>query len=329
MALPSCFVSIHAPGRGATFRLPCTCRAQAQFQFTHPGGVRPLPERYQQEAEQFQFTHPGGVRQGVSGRLYGDIVVSIHAPGRGATLHCKSSPKKRKGFNSRTREGCDTFNGKITAVVAGFNSRTREGCDGKPYSIRSVGDLFQFTHPGGVRLHCTASPQGWGVFQFTHPGGVRRNLTILHSASHLFQFTHPGGVRQVLCWHIGIARKVSIHAPGRGATISMCESSTLRLVFQFTHPGGVRRRHGRGEAMKLEVSIHAPGRGATRSPRTRLRNVMFQFTHPGGVRLMIRIVVFHRSKFQFTHPGGVRRPDILLPGLEVDVSIHAPGRGAT
>ena len=33
-------------------------------------------------------------------------------------------------------------------------------------------------------------------------------------------------------------------------------------------------------------------------------------------------------KFQFTHPGGVRRGDIRLI-TTTNVSIHAPGRGAT
>ena len=33
--------------------------------------------------------------------------------------------------------------------------------------------------------------------------------------------------------------------------------------------------------------------------------------------------------FQFTHPGGVRRNTSLLLKYLVQVSIHAPGRGAT
>ena len=55
----------------------------------------------------FQFTHPGGVR------LRFTAVVSAHS----------------KGFNSRTREGCDAQAEKKTCEIAGFNSRTREGCD--------------------------------------------------------------------------------------------------------------------------------------------------------------------------------------------------------
>ena len=59
-------------------------------------------------------------------------------------------------------------------------------------------------------------------------------------------------------------QEVSIHAPGRGATI----------ITDIT----------RWEDC---VSIHAPGRGATK-PRDYVANWnKFQFTHPGGVRLTV------------------------------------------
>ena len=37
--------------------------------------------------------------------------------------------------------------------------------------------LFQFTHPGGVRLKRIYKPADDRQFQFTHPGGVRRNAS--------------------------------------------------------------------------------------------------------------------------------------------------------
>ena len=78
----------------------------------------------------FQFTHPGGVRRVVL-RLLGRIsTVSIHAPGRGATEQAVRSQQHKDGFNSRTREGCDL----------------------SPCFHLSSSLLFQFTHPGGVRL---------------------------------------------------------------------------------------------------------------------------------------------------------------------------------
>ena len=55
-------VSIHAPGRGATGGANAAVNAYMQFQFTHPGGVRPLLYRNDLGGQAFQFTHPGGVR---------------------------------------------------------------------------------------------------------------------------------------------------------------------------------------------------------------------------------------------------------------------------
>ena len=147
----SCFNSRTREGCDGLFPLPDYQRPG--FQFTHPGGVRPLP-------------HQGDRAPGL---------VSIHAPGRGATLDEVYLRLIFIRFNSRTREGCDTdlpsrsnsliqfqfthpggvrLISRLPAPLCceSFNSRTREGCD-----IKIVGDLavvaFQFTHPGGVRRH--------------------------------------------------------------------------------------------------------------------------------------------------------------------------------
>ena len=78
-------------------------------------------------------------------------------------------------------------------------------------------------------------------------------------------------------------RKVSIHAPGRGATC---------LHDRFRHGSAVSiHAPGRGATFahasardKLAVSIHAPGRGATTSTSPRSRETKFQSTPPGGGR---------------------------------------------
>ena len=54
-----------------------------------------------------------------------------------------------------------------------FNSRTREGCDGIKVIVLGEQELFQFTHPGGVRRRPSCAPWRGTWFQFTHPGGVR------------------------------------------------------------------------------------------------------------------------------------------------------------
>ena len=58
---------------------------------------------------EFQFTHPGGVRRALSNHVSLELCVSIHAPGRGATEVAVNAEEIIKGFNSRTREGCDLY----------------------------------------------------------------------------------------------------------------------------------------------------------------------------------------------------------------------------
>ena len=55
----------------------------------------------------FQSTHPRGVRLWGIGKPLQIFKVSIHAPARGATVTRSVWPDRSKGFNPRTREGCD------------------------------------------------------------------------------------------------------------------------------------------------------------------------------------------------------------------------------
>ena len=212
--------------------------------------------------------------------------VSIHAPGRGATVLPKSDWQ---------------------------------------YGIK-----FQFTHPGGVRPWCSLLSNCYTRFQFTHPGGVRPQSHILTYPGDAFQFTHPGGVRLYVYGYAYRYFKVSIHAPGRGATGT----------------GGSR------PYMVLDVSIHAPGRGATAtSPSAAHSTRRFNSrTREGCDRIELlercRGICFNSrtregcdkqgvsgrglyDRFQFTHPGGVRLGEGGVFWGEHSVSIHAPGRGAT
>ena len=145
----------------------------------------------------------------------------------------------------------------------------------------------------------------------------------------LFQFTHPGGVRLCISTLALSLLKVSIHAPGRGAT-----SRDISLG------GGVGvsiHAPGRGATLRVissrslsVVSIHAPGRGATslQQPAQRVRKVSIHA--PGrGATMSNNFCTFTMSEFQFTHPGGVRRLRVISSRSLSVVSIHAPGRGAT
>ena len=80
-----------------------------------------------------------------------------------------------------------------------------------------------------------------------------------------FQFTHPGGVRLTLTSEQAEFVKVSIHAPGRGAT--RVRRTLGRGLLSFNS----RTREGCDKStipvtLRRLVSIHAPGRGATTAP---------------------------------------------------------------
>ena len=259
-------VSIHAPGRGAT-HTNCYSNHVIMFQFTHPGGVRQTCSDIDIWGVAFQFTHPGGVRHfsGLSSRRrtlfqfthpggvrqtrvdpsilwvfsfnsrtregcdvmrslsISTIGVSIHAPGRGATCtYLRHSPIDTS-FNSRTREGCDMACSLRTRLSTCFNSRTREGCDRVALLVIYIGLKFQFTHPGGVRH------------------------SVYHFVCHIrvsFNSRTREGCDSIASYCSSLCLTVSIHAPGRGATVRTVSGWTLLV----------------------KVSIHAPGRGATSPP---------------------------------------------------------------
>ena len=77
-------VSIHAPTRGATDYLFIHI-ITLWFQSTHPHGVRLYDYAERVGEHEFQSTHPHGVRPLFRVRFHSAILVSIHAPTRGAT----------------------------------------------------------------------------------------------------------------------------------------------------------------------------------------------------------------------------------------------------
>ena len=101
-----------------------------------------------------------------------------------------------------------------------FNSRSRAGSDAL-LSVTSLRDV---------------------IFQFTLPCGERLAISEYFQAVFLFQFTLPCGERRDKFKKLIENRKISIHAPVRGAT----------------------RKH-RKELYLKNISIHAPVRGATSS----------------------------------------------------------------
>ena len=122
-----------------------------------------------------------------------------------------------------------------------FNSRTREGCDWNTAYLSPRFGLFQFTHPGGVRLvRGDNGNQTIISFNSRTREGCDDNLSSAGYLPGQVSIHAPGRGATPLVPQLLVRYEVSIHAPGRGATISRPKDEYVTAV-----------------------SIHAPGRGAT------------------------------------------------------------------
>ena len=121
-----------------------------------------------------------------------------------------------------------------------FNPRTPVGCDGYFIALSQAGQVFQSTHPSGVR-------------PFVH-GGRQPTPTI---SIHAPQWGATDG-------GLAIANPIpiSIHAPQWGATTDTTRGSLTTIISIHAPQWGATgrlRRHG----AHRRISIHAPQWGAT------------------------------------------------------------------
>ena len=145
-------------------------------------------------------------------------------------------------------------------------------------------------------------------------------------------------------------RRISIHAPPRGATKSMPGQSTRRrfqftplregrpaslpsapwwTLFQFTPLREGRQATAIITRERKEISIHAPPRGATLAALAGRRlALLFQFTPLREGRQVYKSHGFGRTYFN-SRPSA--RGDSPGRGYQllINISIHAPPRGAT
>ena len=145
----------------------------------------------------------------------------------------------------------------------------------------------------------------------------------------MFQSTHPHGVRLLSRISYNSSLSVSIHAPTRGATSPPLHLPAVPCRFNpRTHTGCDRAELQ--VFYRVRVSIHAPTRGATKGVYyCWCKKCKFQSTHPHGVRppfresQTIRFICFNPR----THTGCDY--SLYRYTKSIEVSIHAPTRGAT
>ena len=311
---PGCpwLVSIHAPARGAT----STCSHSTWCYRFNP---RPcargdaLKRRTMLSLSVFQSTPLREGRPFAAAAAARDAAVSIHAPARGATSFAPSSGIAGISFNPRPCARGDLARALHAAGVAGFNPRPcargdvttkppatsrwfqstplREGRQPRPCRHRDAqGVSIHAPARGATRDH---SPRERPPSRFNprpcargdHPGGQPP------AQAQGFQSTPLREGRHNSTDMVRKGRKVSIHAPARGATFSPHTRASSRSVSIHAPARGATDAAGEladdghvsihapargatctdcGRDSRAVVSIHAPARGATRSIRVHL-----------------------------------------------------------
>ena len=208
----------------------------------------------------FQSTHPHGVRHAADSLLCTLLVVSIHAPTRGAT--CLSVfPSRFTCFNPRTHTGCDVlFCTKIRANV-GFNPRTHTGCDKLEKVLLRMSEVsIHAPTRGATFINACILRIRFGFNPRTHTGCDLKNKIIMRQSISFNPRTHTGcdcSIHHVLCrasrfnprthtgcdTSSGLAK--SCHIGFNPRTHTGCDAvawATRRAPskFQSTHPHGVR-----------------------------------------------------------------------------------------
>ena len=146
-------------------------------------------------------------------------------------------------------------------------------------------DLFQSTHPSGVRPYSDDAEDLLKVISIHAPqwGATSAKPTTTNESE--FQSTHPSGVR-----------------------LDASAGTITYGLFQSTHPSGVRRAMEFRTPLTDVISIHAPQWGATSAYHQSPAGALFQSTHPSGVRPTDSAAIVRCKQFQSTHPSGVRPP---------------------
>ena len=124
------------------------------------------------------------------------ILISIHAPARGATMIYGKNGIKERYFNPRSREGSDLETG-----LKRLSEQT-----------------FQSTLPRGERLKIVKTTVWVFVFQSTLPRGERQGRSISPASATNISIHAPARGATVFVSLLPVRNSISIHAPARGAT---------------------------------------------------------------------------------------------------------------
>ena len=234
------------------------------FQSTLPRGERHAGHR-----------HPGCSRQGFNPRSHAgsdseefgagheSVIVSIHAPTRGATCILDAVDDFPPMFQSTLPRGERLFERHLTPTVKfGFQSTLPRGERRLSLCIRTLNRRFNpRSHAGSDPSRLYQNPNLPNVSIHAPTRGATPVARGGYSRQQSFNpRSHAGSDKSPK--EVSVEGLVSIHAPTRGAT-SGSTVRNLRLTFQSTLPRGERHSDKLGKVTVVIVSIHAPTRGAT------------------------------------------------------------------
>ena len=213
------------------------------------------------------------------------MLISIHAPAKGATSLVYQPLSLHNYFNPRSREGSDYSLKSGADGEYDFNPRSREGSDCFHAVIFAVYTAISIHAPAkGATQHDTGK-KVVNIFQSTLPRRERLCAQEHAKCVESFQSTLPRRERLFGRRCIFLPQQISIHAPAKGATSQVDEGMDIIVQFQSTLPRRERhvqelitgkshgfqstlpRRERRGITLSQDlaypISIHAPAKGAT------------------------------------------------------------------
>ena len=99
--------------------------------------------------------------------------ISIHAPTRGATGPDGSIQPQKQNFNPRSHKGSDSLNSVEPLPYTNFNPRSHKGSDEYELGPGTMNVIFQSTLPQGERHPSLQKSLNSATFQSTLPQGER------------------------------------------------------------------------------------------------------------------------------------------------------------
>ena len=234
------FISIHAPPRGATYKVKAGTTAPTAFQFTPLREGRPLCLLH-------HLRH---------------LLISIHAPPRGATPSPTDYSIAHWYFNSRPSARGDCTKWAFTSNSDYFNSRPSARGDAGRWQLMVDANQFQFTPLREGRLFRLQRDYHGALISIHAPPRGATIVKPIKGSTEKFQFTPLREGRPAQCRDVSRQFYFNSRPSARGDFANSAGQGS-GIGFQFTPLREGRPINSLPVCAAFFISIHAPPRGAT------------------------------------------------------------------